>query len=104
MQEAELSKNEMFESVPSLLKKLSIYRPRFVCFIGKGMCANVEKILKRELNNKGTLPSSSRDKLQKLKTEIGLRPFKLVHAKSGELLRRFYSLLTVFSLPFLPRR
>jgi hypothetical protein len=81
----------MYERVPLLLQKLNVYKPRFVCFIGKGMCANVEKILKRELNQKGRLAPSSRDKLQKLKTEIGWRPFKLVRENPGDsLLHSFF--------------
>lgn len=48
------------------------------------MCGNVEKIFKRELNRRESLDPQSRDRLKKVKTEVGLRPFKLVHEKPGE--------------------
>jgi hypothetical protein len=83
----------MFESAPALLRKIAEYRPRFVCFIGKGMCANVEKIFKRKLEkmfagtSNSNLQAFNRNRdLLKVKTEIGLRPFKLVYdvgSKSG---------------------
>ncbi|KAI9444042.1 hypothetical protein H4582DRAFT_1918883 [Lactarius indigo] len=44
--QAELSAQEMANSVPALLTKIARFRPRVVCFIGKGIWLHVERALK----------------------------------------------------------
>jgi thymine-DNA glycosylase len=46
-QAAELSTSEMAASVPSFLRKVARFRPRLVCFVGKGIWQIVEKALVR---------------------------------------------------------
>ena len=84
----------MIASVPALLEKVAIFRPRFICFIGKGMWLKVEKGIKRLLVEKGestTKPnleaSTSRKQYNRRKADkeynngIGLLPYKFIHTK-----------------------
>ena len=43
--QADLSAQEMASSVPALLTKIARFRPRVVCFIGKGIWLHVERAL-----------------------------------------------------------
>ncbi|KAH9988169.1 hypothetical protein BJV77DRAFT_1023244 [Russula vinacea] len=47
--EADLSSQEMASSVSVLLAKVARYRPRVLCFIGKGIWLHVERSLERNL-------------------------------------------------------
>ncbi|KAI5122798.1 hypothetical protein M0805_000141 [Coniferiporia weirii] len=101
----EISDREMVDSMPTLLQKVVTYKPRVVCFIGKGMWLNVEKGFKRaiasarspELNPSQGISSkrhprtgnqvgtSNTQKPTKgspsavLDSGFGLRPYKVVH-------------------------
>ncbi|KAL5476907.1 THP1 [Sanghuangporus weigelae] len=95
--EDELSAQEMIGGVPVLLQKVAKYRPRFVCFIGKGMGQRVEKGFRHEIFKSRsplkTCESSSRKqkgiasptKGMRRQTNsdvdngIGLRPYKVTH-------------------------
>lgn len=61
-QQAELSKDEMTESVPSLKAKIAKHRPRIVCFVGKGIWIIVEAVFRKQARNTGTEITSSRRK------------------------------------------
>lgn len=50
----------MIESVPVLLEKIALWKPRIVCFVGKGMWLNAEKGIKRILKEK---QHSTKDKV-----------------------------------------
>ena len=50
-QQAELSKEEMKESVPSLKAKIAKHRPRVVCFVGKGIWVIVEAVFRKEVQD-----------------------------------------------------
>ncbi|EJD05586.1 DNA glycosylase [Fomitiporia mediterranea MF3/22] len=103
--EDELSSKEMVEGVPSLLRKVVKYKPRFICFIGKGMSERVERGFKLAIARnrsssqyfdtsqepaRTTTPSRKRHKGASLARHtdnsdsadsgIGLRPFKITHA------------------------
>ncbi|KAH9171552.1 uracil-DNA glycosylase-like protein, partial [Lactarius sanguifluus] len=71
--QAELSAQEMASSVPALLTKIARFRPRVVCFIGKGIWLHVERALKLKGDATGnkTLPTPA--------FAYGLQPFKAVH-------------------------
>ncbi|KAI0052051.1 DNA glycosylase [Auriscalpium vulgare] len=43
---AELSAADRISAVPALLAKIARYRPRIVCFVGKGIWLDVERVLK----------------------------------------------------------
>ncbi|KAF8520932.1 uracil-DNA glycosylase-like protein [Hysterangium stoloniferum] len=51
-EQAELSKEEMKEAVPSLKAKILQHRPRIVCFVGKGIWLLVEAAFKKELTGR----------------------------------------------------
>jgi len=46
-QAAELSVHEMRISVPSLIEKLQMYKPKLVCFVGKGIWDKFEDIVSK---------------------------------------------------------
>ncbi|KAL5498572.1 THP1 [Sanghuangporus vaninii] len=95
--EDELSAQEMIGGVPVLLQKMKKYKPRFVCFIGKGMGQRVEKGFRHEIiksrsplepceagsgKQKGiTSPSKGtrRQTNSDVDNGIGLRPYKVTH-------------------------
>ena len=56
LQQAELSKGDMINGVPILLSKITEYRPRIVCFVGKGIW---DVFLKEATKNITTSSSSS---------------------------------------------
>jgi hypothetical protein len=69
----------MAESVPSLLAKISRYRPRIVCFVGVGIWDIFLKGLKPSLSpvTVATLRSSS--KSRKPQRVLCLQEYKVVH-------------------------
>lgn len=58
-QQAELSKEEMKQSVPSLIAKIANNRPLVVCFVGKIIWTIVEAVLKKQMLDAGTDPGKS---------------------------------------------
>lgn len=44
----------MIESVPALLEKIALWKPRIICFVGKGMWLNAEKCIERIVQEKQT--------------------------------------------------
>ena len=44
----------MIESVPALLEKIALWKPRIICFVGKGMWLNAEKGIQRIVQKKQT--------------------------------------------------
>lgn len=100
-QQAELSKDEMRLSVPSLKAKIIKFRPRIVCFVGKGMWLVIESVFRRQICTvndtfKGILkPPSTSCKCSPEPKPIGkpavtafnwgLQPYKFVYPNhSGE--------------------
>jgi len=88
----------MVASVPALLQKVKKYRPRIVCFVGKGIWVIVEKGLLVTCNVSDGSPNSPvnrspskspkkspRSKSAKAKNDgYGLQPYKIVHAVNGQ--------------------
>ncbi|KAH9005564.1 uracil-DNA glycosylase-like protein [Lactarius hatsudake] len=64
--QAELSAQEMASSVPALLTKIARFRPRVVCFIGKGIWLHVERALKLKGDAAGTKNAGIREDLTHL--------------------------------------
>ncbi|KAI6106578.1 uracil-DNA glycosylase-like protein [Pisolithus croceorrhizus] len=100
---AELSISEMKAAIPAFLKKISRYRPRFVCFVGVGIWTVVQKAL-RQLQQSSTSSTSglqgqgskgrkarkgvkgAGDGSKQGKDSLGLQPYKLVHpTETGKL-------------------
>lgn len=82
IEQAELSPAEMATSVPAFLSKVARWRPRIVCFVGRGIWLCVEKALQQPLGTSARPkpPSSPRKKTRKGKDEgYGLQPYKAVH-------------------------
>ncbi|KAI6122062.1 DNA glycosylase [Pisolithus sp. B1] len=99
---AELSISEMKAAVPAFLKKISHYRPRFVCFVGVGIWTVIQKALRQFQQSCGSSTSGSQgqgskerkarkgvkgaeDGSKQEKDSLGLQPYKLVHpAETGK--------------------
>ncbi|KAH9047471.1 hypothetical protein EDB83DRAFT_2403295 [Lactarius deliciosus] len=64
--QAELSAQEMASSVPALLTKIARFRPRVVCFIGKGIWQHVERALKLKGDAAGNNNAGIREDLTHL--------------------------------------
>jgi hypothetical protein len=85
LQQAELSKAEMVESVPAFIAKVTRYRPRIVCFVGVGIWDIVERAMKSMVQDAAveTRASTGRPRAtaaQKPKRMLCLQRYKLVHA------------------------
>ncbi|KAF8172677.1 uracil-DNA glycosylase-like protein [Pholiota molesta] len=66
-EQSELSKKEQIAGVPGLLAKIAQYRPRIVCFVGLGIADVVRsQVVSKERRNK-------------VKTDVGVQPYKMVH-------------------------
>ncbi|TFY54345.1 hypothetical protein EVG20_g9740 [Dentipellis fragilis] len=99
---AELSREEMSLSVPSILRKIKLLRPRIICFVGKGIWQSVERVLKKSAvypEAKTADGASAEDekpvasakgkgkgkpKKPKADSGLGLQPLKVVHAPKAE--------------------
>ncbi|OCH86011.1 DNA glycosylase [Obba rivulosa] len=68
-QEAELANSEFAGGVPVLLQKIARYRPRVVCFIGKGIWAEFQPTTMRRKVTKTRAPDFA----------YGIQPYKIVH-------------------------
>jgi len=73
IEQSELSKVEQVSGVSTLLDKIAKFHPRIVCFVGLG----IADIVKSDLS----LPKQARS-VAKLKAEVGLQPYKVVHSKT----------------------
>ncbi|KAG1840815.1 uracil-DNA glycosylase-like protein [Suillus subalutaceus] len=73
---AELSSSERVSSVPILLNKLALHRPRFLCLVG---ISNWEILQKALLQMTQTTASGSKASQAPAKN-IGLQPFKLCYS------------------------
>lgn len=115
-QEDELSSKEMIDSVPSLLQKVVKYKPRFVCFIGKGMGQKVERGFEKTIiesgsqtsykdvktltgikssksprkQNRGASPTKSHG-VSSADSGIGLRPYKVTHSDASSRMSLEYA-------------
>lgn len=93
IQAAELSKSELKASVPALLRKITRYKPRFVCFVGMGIWEVVRSSLTRMTLppvsftrvTRGSPSSKSNRPIRKEKSQLGLQSYKFVHAEKGGL-------------------
>lgn len=94
-EQAELSKVEMKQSVPNLLDKVTRYKPRVICFVGKGIWLIVEAVLKQLLQqhgktvshriaSKGALAVKSEVKLEEVKLEVKLEDEVKLEALDAE--------------------
>ncbi|KAA1475236.1 DNA glycosylase [Dentipellis sp. KUC8613] len=100
---AELSREEMSLSVPSILRKIQLHRPRIICFVGKGIWQAVERVLKKSAvypevkveegasaeDEKPAVPTKGKGKAKAKKKSdpdagLGLQPLKVVHAPKAE--------------------
>ncbi|KAH9059791.1 uracil-DNA glycosylase-like protein [Lactarius vividus] len=85
--QAELSAQEMASSVPALLAKIARFRPRVVCFIGKGIWLHVRETVPVSSSSPhamtmrgGPRPASKKAKaLPAPAFAYGLQPFKATH-------------------------
>lgn len=87
--EAELSNQEMVDSVPVLLRKVSKFRPRILCFVGKGIWTVFEKGLKAHCKIKSAVKASASSLAdakgkQKAVFEYGLQPHRLIFNGSDD--------------------
>lgn len=100
---AELSMSEMKAAIPVFLRKISRYRPRFVCFVGMRIWTVIRKALGQLQLSSGSCSSESQgggDRERKArkngkgsgngskqeKDRLGLQPYKLVYpAEAGRL-------------------
>ncbi|EGO29256.1 hypothetical protein SERLADRAFT_456783 [Serpula lacrymans var. lacrymans S7.9] len=80
-EQSELSKDEMIKSVPTLLAKITRFRPRFVCFVGMGIWEVVREGLLQTVSS----PLADGNKSIKVKgkkpASLGLQPYKYVHPR-----------------------
>jgi hypothetical protein len=87
-QQAELSTAEMVAAVPSFLRKISLYRPRIVCFIGLGIWKVVQAALSKALSSpqgqgrEFNIVSRSQGQAS---TTIGLQSYMLVYPQQENL-------------------
>ncbi|KAF8162119.1 uracil-DNA glycosylase-like protein [Pholiota molesta] len=71
VEQSELSRKEQVEGVPQLLRKITQYQPRVVCFVGLGIADIVRsKVVNKEKNNK-------------LMADVGLQAYKMVHSPNS---------------------
>ncbi|KAI6003068.1 uracil-DNA glycosylase-like protein [Pisolithus albus] len=97
---AELSISEMKAAVPAFLKKVSRYRPRFVCFVGMGIWTVMRKALQQLQRSSGSSITGSQGQgggkarkdtkgaengSKQEKDSLGLQSYRLVHpAEAGK--------------------
>ncbi|KAF8588202.1 DNA glycosylase [Ramaria rubella] len=88
-EQAELSKEEMKDSVPLLKTKIVNYRPRIVCFVGKGIWLTTESVFKHQTLEVGPLsshimsqPIQRAPRKKASSFDWGLQPYKLVYTDS----------------------
>ncbi|KIO09691.1 hypothetical protein M404DRAFT_47162, partial [Pisolithus tinctorius Marx 270] len=92
---AELSVSEMKAAIPVFLRKISRYRPRFVCFVGMGIWAVIRKALDQLQLSSGSGNGSKQEK-----DRLGLQSYKLIHpAKAGKPSPRLASETFFFVVP-----
>lgn len=92
-EEAELAPSEFAAGVPILLQKIARFRPRIVCFVGKGIWTAFERALPLEMSQGDISPSSRATPLQggsrkgrraqKEAFKYDLQPYKVVHPVGG---------------------
>ncbi|GJJ09149.1 hypothetical protein Clacol_003371 [Clathrus columnatus] len=82
-EEAELSKDEMSQSVPALLDKIVQYKPRVLCFVGKGIWVKVDAAFKKRIRqhvktfdsiSRSPIKSGRKAKEEDVSTTIDLSP------------------------------
>ncbi|KAI6158136.1 uracil-DNA glycosylase-like protein [Pisolithus tinctorius] len=100
---AELSVSEMKAAIPVFLRKISRYRPRFVCFVGMGIWAVIRKALDQLQLSSGSCSSESQgganrerkarkhgkgsgNGSKQEKDRLGLQSYKLIHPAKAERL------------------
>ncbi|KII91382.1 hypothetical protein PLICRDRAFT_505997 [Plicaturopsis crispa FD-325 SS-3] len=78
-EQAELSKAEESAAAPALLRRISRFRPRIVCFVGMGIWTSVEGVIRKTAPRAPRQASASSPAPGKEKTRLGLQPYKMVH-------------------------
>lgn len=91
--EAELAPSEFSAGVPALLYKLARFRPRIVCFVGKGIWEAFARAVHSQADapipSKKVIEGSSVSKREKRGSEpfeYGIQPLKAVHSVNGVFL------------------
>lgn len=79
----ELSRAEQLASVPSLLSKISKYKPKIVCFVGLGISQVVRAYI---------LPKPSKQTKGDIVTGYGLQPFKICYDEGQNTETLFFAL------------
>ncbi|KAH8828513.1 uracil-DNA glycosylase-like protein [Flagelloscypha sp. PMI_526] len=77
-EQSELSQREQVAAVPTLLNKVSCFKPKILCFVGLGIASYVLKHL-----------SASEKALSRKSATVGLQPYKMKHDDHTETL--FYA-------------
>lgn len=98
-QAADLSKSEMKAALPTLLQKISRFKPRFVCFVGMGIWEVIQIALSQMTMPSATVSQAARPVQQKTSKDgknkanerkkgsgLGLQSYKFVYpADAGRL-------------------
>lgn len=94
---ADLSRSEMKAAVPTLLQKISRFKPRFVCFVGMGIWEVIQTALSQMTMPSATMSQTARPVQQKTSKDgknkanerkkgngLGLQSYKFVYPADAD--------------------